>query len=152
MTKTEAIQQSRKEIKIKSPINEIEIKKADKVSKAFVNVLAILSIIEFLNIVSYTLFNTNVKGYIEALWLIILGLGFIIEARPKQLMIKIRNNLKEESFTAITTLIVGALAFIAGILSLPQINIQHTSFLAVKGIISIIAIIFIIIQTWVLKQ
>jgi len=152
MTKTEAIQQTKKEIRTKPMNNGTEIVKADKVSKAFVNVLAIISIIGFLSIVSYTLFNTNLEGYIEALWLIILGLGFIIEARPRQLIIKIRNNLKEESFTAITTLIVGALALIAGTLSMPQINIQQTSFLAVKGIMSIIAIIFIIIQTWVLKQ
>jgi hypothetical protein len=49
-------------------------------------------------------------------------------------------------------LIVGGIAVIAGILSLPQINIQNPAFLAVKGIISILAIIFIILQTWVAEK
>ena len=125
--------------------------KENKISKAFVNILAILSILGFISIISYTLFNQNIDQYIEALWLGILGLGFIAESSPIELMKRIRNRLGERNFTAMTTLIVGVLALIAGILSLPQINIQNPSFLAVKGIMSIIAIIFIVIQTWILK-
>ncbi len=121
------------------------------ISKAFINILAILSILGFANIISYTLFNKDIIQYIETLWLTILGLGFIIESNPRQLFHSIRNNLGERNFTSTTTLIIGALAIIAGILSLPQINIQNPSFLAIKGIMSIIAIIFIIIQTWIIK-
>ncbi len=122
-----------------------------KISKAFVNILAILSILGFTSIVTLTIFNADMSHYIETLWLSILGLGFIIESNPIQLFKTIRNRLGERNFTATTTLIVGLLAVIAGILSLPQINIQASSFLAIKGIISIIAIIFIIVQTWILK-
>ena len=129
---------------------EKEIKER-KVSKAFVNILAILSILGFMSIVSYTIFGKNIEKYIESLWFGILGIGFIIEASPIQLIKRIQNKLGERNFTAITTLIVGLLALIAGILSLPQINIQNPSFLAIKGIMSIIAIVFIIIQTWILK-
>src|SRR3989338_7204233 len=39
---------------------------------------------------------------------------------------------------------------IAGILSSPYINFQNPSFLAIKGIVSIIAILVIIIQTWII--
>ncbi|MFH0808343.1 MAG: hypothetical protein V1888_01880 [archaeon] len=122
-----------------------------KISKAFVNILAILSILGFVTIIAQALFNVDILKYTEALWLTILGLGFIIESSPLQLFHSIRDNLEERNFTATTTLIIGLLAIIAGILSLPQINIQNSSFLAIKGIMSIIAIIFIIIQTWVLK-
>ena len=122
-----------------------------KVSKAFVNILAILSILGFISIISYTLFNQHVEQYIEALWLGILGFGFIVESSPIQLMKRIRNKLGERNFTAMTTLVVGLLALVAGILSLPQINIQNPAFLAIKGIMSIIAIIFIAVQTWILK-
>lgn len=121
------------------------------ISKPFVNVLAILSILGFASIISYTLFNKNITPYIETLWLVILGLGFIIESSPSQLFHSIRHRLGERNFTSTTTLILGTLAVIAGILSLPQINIQTQAFLAIKGIISIIAIIFIIIQTWIIK-
>ncbi len=122
-----------------------------KISTSFINILAILSILGFTSIISYTLFNKNITQYVETLWLTILGLGFIIESAPIKLFHSIRNNLSQRNFTATTTLIIGTLAIIAGILSLPQINIQNPAFLAIKGIMSIIAIIFIIIQTWVLK-
>lgn len=122
-----------------------------KISTSFINILAILSILGFTSIISYTLFNKNITQYVETLWLTILGLGFIIESDPIKLFHSIRNNLSQRNFTATTTLIIGTLAIIAGILSLPQINIQNPAFLAIKGIMSIIAIIFIIIQTWVLK-
>ena len=121
------------------------------ISKPFVNILAILSILGFASIISYTLFNKNITPYIETLWLSILGLGFIIESSPRQLFHSIRNRLGERNFTSTTTLIIGILAITSGMLSLPQVNIQNPGFLAVKGIISIIAIIFIIIQTWIIK-
>ncbi|MCD4771590.1 hypothetical protein K8R30_04230 [archaeon] len=121
------------------------------ISKAFVSILAIISILGFISIITYTFFTIDTQAYVETLWLIILGLGFIIEANPVQLFHRIRNRLEERNFTATTTFIIGALAVVAGTLSLPQINIQNPAFLAVKGIISLIAIIFIVIQTWVVK-
>jgi hypothetical protein len=121
------------------------------ISKAFVGILAVISILGFMSIITYSFFNTDIQAYVETLWLIILGLGFIIEANPVQLWHRIRNRLEERNFTATTTLIIGALAVVAGTLSVPQINIQNPAFLAVKGIISMIAIIFIVIQTWVVK-
>ncbi|MBT7102287.1 hypothetical protein HN935_02130 [archaeon] len=122
-----------------------------QLSKAFITILAILSVLGFISIVSDTLFASNIDKYIEALWLGILGFGFIIESNPPALAGRIRNRLNERNFTAITTLIVGLLALIAGVLSLPHINIQNPAFLAVKGVVSIIAIVFIVIQTWILK-
>jgi hypothetical protein len=131
-----------------------------KTSTAFTNILAILSIIGFASIISSSLLSINIDQYIETLWLTILGLGFIIESSPIQLFKTIRSQLGERNFTATTTLTIGLLAVIAGILSIPgltkvipwvQIIILAPSFPAIKGIISIIAIIFIIIQTWVLK-
>ena len=123
-----------------------------KISKPFVNILAILSILGFTSIISHTLLNTDISQYIETLWLTILVLGFIIESHPLQIFSSIKNRFQERNFTATTTFIIGLLAIIAGVLSLPQINIQSPGFLAIKGIMSIIAIIFIIIQTWILKQ
>jgi hypothetical protein len=122
-----------------------------KISNAFVNILVILSILGFTSIISYTLLDKDITRYVETLWLIILGIGFIVEANPNQLFHSIKNKLKQENFTATTTLIIGILAVITGILSLPQINIQNSAFLALKGIMSIIAVIFIIIQTWILE-
>ncbi len=138
--------------KIAKQVAEEELKimcKEFRVSKPFVIILSIVSIIGFLGIITRTLFLVNLDYYVESLWFLILGIGFIIESNPKRLFKKIDDTLNERNFSSITTLIVGALATIAGILTFLQI--KSPAFEAVQGLISIIAIIFIIIQTWVIK-
>ncbi len=126
-----------------------EKKLKNRASRNFVIALSLVSIIGFLSIVLESLFYLNISGYIETLWLIVLGVGLALETTIKELKLIKKKGLTPEYLGKITMLIVGSLAIIAGILSLPQINIQNASFLAVKGIISILAIIFIILQTWV---
>ena len=77
-----------------------------------------------------------------------MGIGFIMESKPKQ--IHTRNS--NDSVTDITALVVGVMAIIAGILSIPQIGVDHPVFFASKGVISLIAIIFIAMETWVIKH
>ena len=79
----------------------------------------------------------------------IVGIGILFEARAKKLK-SIARGLTHNNFTHLTTIIIGAIAIIAGIFSFPQIRIQFSGFLAIKGIISIIAIAIIAIQTWIL--
>lgn len=93
-------------------------------------------------------FNFSIGGYQDVLWLIILGIGFILESKPKSFSKK----KKETPVTNLSSLVIGFIAIIAGILSMPFIGIDHPVFLAVKGVISVIAIIFIIFQTWVVKE
>lgn len=127
-------------------------KKKSKASRNFVIALSVVSIIGFLSIMLSSLFYINISGYIDTLWLFTLGLGLILEASIKEIRGLRETGLTSEMLGKITMLIVGSIAVIAGILSLPQINIQNASFLAIKGIISILAIIFIILQTWVAEK
>lgn len=128
-----------------------EVKKR-RTSRNFVIALSVVSMIGFLSIVFESLFYLDVSGYIDTLWLVVLGLGLILETTLKELKSVKRRGLTSEYLGKITMIVVGSIAIIAGILSLPQINVQNASFLAVKGIISILAIIFIILQTWVIKR
>jgi len=123
----------------------------NKVSSSFVTVLAIISILGFVGIISFTLFGKNIEEYIEASWLMIMGLGFIAESSPINLYQSIQNKMTNRDFSSLTTFIVGVLAALAGLLSLPGIGIESQAFEAIKGVIAIIAIIFIIIQTWIIK-
>lgn len=123
----------------------------NKISSSFIKVLAVISILGFVGIISATLFQKNIEAYIEASWLMIMGLGFIAESSPIQLYQSIQNKMTNRDFSSLTTLIVGVIAVLAGILSLPGIGIESLAFQAIKGVISIIAIIFIIIQTWIIK-
>lgn len=128
----------------------------EKVSKVtasdkFIAILAIVSIIGFSGIVSYTLFDFSIDSYIEPLWMIVVGIGFIIEAKFSTLKRIRENGLNPTNFTHLITLIIGVIAIFAGIFSFPGIAIQSTGFLAVKGILALVAIIVIVVQTWLVK-
>lgn len=125
----------------------IEEKKASEV-RWFVIALSLVSIIGFLNIVFESLFDWSFANYIETLWLTILGASLILQTSVDELREIKKNGLTSEYLGKITMIIIGTIAIIAGALSLPQANLQNATFLAVKGIISLLAIIFIILQTW----
>ena len=125
---------------------KIKKKKKSSASRNFVFALSIVSIIGFLNIVSQSLFNFSFENYVESLLLITLGTGLVLETSIKELKKVKKEGLTPDMLGKITMIVVGALAIVASILSLPQIDIEHPTFLAVKGIVSILAIIFIIIQ------
>jgi len=127
-------------------------KKKSKASLKFVIALSIVSIIGFLSITTQSLFNFSFEDYIESLWLLILGGALILETSPNELK-RIKNRgLTSEMLGKITMIVVGFMAVVAAVLSIPQIDVQSPTFLAIKGIISILAIIFIIVQTWVSKK
>lgn len=120
-----------------------------KLTHRFITALSIVSILGFLGIVSETLFDFSIAGYVEAGLMLVIGAGMVMEANLKKIK-AIRCGLNSERFTHLTTAIIGVIAILAGIFSLPPIRVEAAGFLAVKGIMSIIAIIVIIIQTWVI--
>lgn len=140
-------------------LNEIILKisvkksyeKRVKASYLFVEALALVSILGFLGIVSRTLFEREISLYIEAFWMLIIGVGLIIEGQISTLRQIRYQGLTPTNFAHLTTVIVGTIAIFAGLVSLTQVGIESSSLNAVKGIVSLIAIIVIVIQTWVVK-
>jgi len=120
-------------------------------SHRFIIALALVSIIGFSGIVSQTLFNYDLSGYVEAALLIVIGTGLIAESRVKTLTLIKEEGLTPTNFTHLTTVIIGLIAVLTGVFSIPLLRIDSSGFLAVKGIIALIAIIIIIIQTWVVE-
>lgn len=123
--------------------------KGYRINKKFATVMAIVSIIGFSGIISQHLFGKNIDNIVQALWFIILGFGFILESRPFLLFKRLDESLSNRNFTSVNTLIVGLMASVCGILKL--LGIENIIFSAVQGFIAIIAIIFIIIETWIVK-
>jgi cell division protein FtsW (lipid II flippase) len=121
-----------------------------KVSHRFVNALSIVSILGFAGIVSYTIFDFDLNFYVEALLMMTIGVGLILEARMKKLR-SLSRGITSNNITHLTTIIVGFVAIVAGIFSFPDIRVDNPSFLAIKGIVSLIAVAVIIVQTWVIK-
>jgi hypothetical protein len=122
-----------------------------KASKSFIIVLAIVSITGFFAIVSKTLFNANIDIYAEASLMIVIGIGLMLEGKLSTLKYIKQEGLTATNFTHLVTIIIGFIALLTGIFTIPAIDIQTQGFLASKGIISVIAIFIIIIQTWIIE-
>lgn len=120
-----------------------------RISQKFVTALAIVSIVGFLGIISESFFGFDLSEYSEFSLMMVIGIGLIIEAKIKKLK-SLKRGITSNNITHLTTVIIGVIAIIAGIFSFPPIRIVNPSFLAIKGIISIIAIAVIMIQTWVI--
>lgn len=140
----------KKKVKKKSIKKKISQEEKSKTSTFFVSILAIVSILGFVSIISKSFFDVDLNVYVESLLLVLIGSGFIIEANPKKIFNK-KKGLTSADFPKLTTFVIGILAILSGLLSIPLINLQHFVFLAIKGLISIIVIIFIIIETWFLR-
>lgn len=121
-----------------------------KVSKHFVTVLAIVSIVGFIGIISKTLFLKNIDGIVDSLLMIMIGSGLVLESSLSKL-ISLRHGIDSNNFTNLITIVIGLISIIVGVFSLPFFGIENPSFFAMKGILSVIAIIIIIIiiQTWI---
>ncbi len=133
-------------------VKKKKVKKKSSVSRNFIIALSIVSIIGFLNIITQSLFNFSFTNYIESLWLVTLGTALILETSMRELKRIKKQGLTPDMLGKVTMVVVGIMAVIAAILSLPQISIKSPTFLAIKGIVSILAVIFIIIQTWISKK
>lgn len=121
-----------------------------KVTVTFLYTLALVSIIGFLAIVGNTWFNFDfLTQNSSALILIILGIGLIVEGQVLRWRDMAKKGINSHEFAHIVTGVVGTFSLLAGILTL--IGIQDFVLDATKGIISSIAIIMIVIQTWVVK-
>ena len=126
--------------------------KKSKISTKFVSILAIISIFGFTEILLQNFFNISIQEYSTFAWLLIMGIGFLLVAQPKNLYKTSQKAFNETSFSRLTTFVIGCMAIIAAVLSFPLINIEHPILFATMGVISIISIIFIVFQTWVIRE
>ncbi len=143
-----------KELRIKNrELREIQREKKKKEgAKTFQSVLSLISIVGFIGIISETLLYLEITNYVKFAWMTIMGIGLFIEADSWKLIKKIKNKgFEDENFHRLVTSTIGALATIIGILTFPLWNITSPGFLAIKGTISIIAVLYIFFQTWFIK-
>ncbi len=121
-------------------------------TKRFLNALSIVSIIGFLGIFIQSIFNYDLNIYVEISWMLILGIGLIVEVNYRKLKRIFTGGLNRDNFANIITLVIGFVAIFAAVFSIPAISIDNPSFLAIKGILALIAIVIILIQTFFLDK
>lgn len=121
-------------------------------TKRFLNALSLVSIIGFLGIFIQAIFGKDLNVYVEISWMLILGIGLIIEVNYRKLKKIFSGGLNRDNFANVITLIIGFVAIFAAVFSIPEIRIDSPSFLAIKGILALIAIVIILIQTFFLDK
>ena len=119
-----------------------------KTTKAFITVLALISIFGFLAIISDSIFNIDIGIYTASVLMVLLGLGLIVEGKVLVWKKLLKGGISNEEFTKIITGTVGILAVIMGLISFAY---THTMISAILGILSIIAIIVIVVETFLVK-
>jgi hypothetical protein len=130
----------------------IKEKKLPGVSRNFVVVLSIVSILGFVGIASLTLFNLNLNSLMDFGIILTIGIGLIIEADIEKLKKIKRKGLESNNFARLITAILGGLSILTAILTFPWLGLNLPGFVPIKGVVSVLAIGFIAIQTWLLKQ
>lgn len=122
----------------------------NKVSTTFLYSLAIISIIGFLAIVGDTWFQFDfLTNNSSALILVVLGGGLIVESNIRRIKSMLKSGLNGSEITHIVTGVVGILAMIAGASAL--FGIEALALESMKGIVASLAVILIVIQTWLVK-
>jgi len=141
----------KKSVGLSKPLPKPKIhKRKVVVSKVFIFALSIVSILGFIGIISQGFFEFDLTFYVEAFLMFIIGAAMIAEAKVKKLL-TLTKGFNSSNFTSLVTTIIGLVAVVSGILSFPPIRFENVVFFAVKGILSVIAIVIIIVQTWIIK-
>jgi len=123
-------------------------KSKSMVTKSFLWSLAIISILGFIGIMAqvwlgFDLIVKNAAAYM----LIILGFGLAVEGQVRKWKNFRSGGYSSTEIAHVVTGIIGMIAIFVGILDLT--GLEGPTLMAMQGIISMIAVIIIIFQTWV---
>ena len=125
-------------------------KQTSNVTNAFLYSLAIVSIIGFSIIIGNTFLDFSlIEDNQGNIILIILGIGLAIEGQIRKTITNIRDGLDGTELTHIVTSIIGIISIMVGLLGMVGIN--NPQFDAIKGVVASIAIVIIVVETWLVK-
>jgi len=133
-------------------INDIFDVSGNKGYQKFLFFLIMIDLSGFAIAALYNLLGLNLKAYSEFAWTLLFSLGMIIISDVKKIIGMGRKGVRTDNFSSLVTFIVGILAFIVAILSLPQFNLVSPTMSAVKGIVALIAVSYVIIEAFIVKK
>ena len=119
------------------------------ITNTFLTALAVTSIISFLVVILGAFFQISIAQLVTPAIMIIFGLAFLVEGQIK-FWFKFRHG--GYSPTEITHIITGSLGFLSIIVGIVSFFVQgNTIFTALQGVIASIAVVVIIVETWIVK-
>lgn len=132
-------------------IKEIFDVSGNKGYKKFLFFLIMINLSWFTSVVTDNLFGMDLGKYGEFAWIFFFSLGMIIISDVEKIMKIGKKGIRSDNFSSVVTFSIGAMAFFVAILSLPQINVTSPIMNSIKGIIALIAIIYVFIEILFIK-
>jgi hypothetical protein len=120
--------------------------------KKFLFFLIMIDLTWFASVALDNLFGLNFQDYGEFAWILLFSLGMIIISDVKKIISMGRKGIRSDNFSSLVTFVIGMMALIVAILSLPQINIASPIMSSIKGIIAVIAVFYVIIEAFVVEN
>lgn len=120
-----------------------------KVSNSLIYSLAIISIIGFIGIMANVWLGLDlIMKNATAYMLIVLGFGLAVEGQIRRWKSYPNNGFSSNEIAHVVTGIIGMLAIFVGVLDF--IGMTGANLAATQAIVSAIAVIIIVLQTWVI--
>lgn len=155
-TENEVIPKKKNENVIKKDIamlfNDIFDVSGSKGYQKFLFFLVMIDLVGFLIIALNNLVGLNLKVYSEFAWTLLFSFGLILISDVKKILSIGRKGIKTDNFSSLVTFIIGVLALVVAILSLPQFNIVSPTMSSIKGIVALIAVSYVIIEIFFVKK
>lgn len=133
-------------------INDLFDVSGTKGYKKFLFFLIMIDLTWFASVVSDNLLGMNLQDYGEFAWILLFSLGMIIISDVKKMTSIKRRGFRSDNFASLVTFIIGVMAFVVAVLSLPQINMTSPVMSSIKGILALIAIIYVILEGLIIKS
>lgn len=138
--------------RFRSVLSDLLDVSGDKGYRKFLFFLIMIDLAWFLSVVADNLLGFSMGEYGEFAWTFLFGLGLVVVSNVKRLKKIGKQGFKAENFASLITFVIGCLALITSVLSLPFINIVSPILSSVKGILALIAIIYVALEAWVIKE
>ena len=132
--------------------NDIFDVSGSKGYQKFLFFLVMIDLTWFASVALDNLVGLQLQAYGEFAWTLLFSLGLIIISDVKKIVGIGRKGIKTDNFSNLVTFIIGVLAFVVAILSLPQINIVSPTMNSVKGIVALIAVSYVVIEIFFVKK
>lgn len=121
-----------------------------KTLKGFDDALTLISLFGFIALAFSSFTTFDLSSWQTSFIMIVAGSGLMLEGQILTLAKWGRNGIQGNELPLILTLVVGVFTLIAGILTLPFINLTGPRIETIVGGVAIFTAIFIAIQRWVI--
>jgi hypothetical protein len=114
--------------------------------------MILIDLVWFFTVVADYLLGMKTSVYFDFFWVLLFAMGLLIISDVNKIWNIRHEGWHSENFANLITFVIGILAIITAFASLPSIHKSSPVFTAIKGILALIAIFYVVIETWLVKR